>query len=167
MRTGISDARRHRLLTVVAAVAATFAIWLIADPIAGIDLATGQDADHPTRTIGPVAVVLVTAIAGLAGWALVAFIEHRTARPRTVWIACATALLLLSFLGPLGAVTTGATIALLGMHLAAAAVLIPGLAYDSSPRRPATGGRGQPIPISHDRRRTCRPPARTSGGPAA
>jgi hypothetical protein len=67
----------------------------------------------------------------LAGWGLLALLERFTARPRTSWTVIAVGVGLLSLAGPLSTiapttVTNGLSLAL--MHLAVAAVLIPGLA---------------------------------------
>jgi hypothetical protein len=69
--------------------------------------------------------------AALAGWGLLALLERFTARPRTSWTAIAVLVGLLSLAGPLSTiapttVANGLSLAL--MHLAVAAVLIPGLA---------------------------------------
>jgi len=138
IRSGMTDARRHRLMTVIAATAATFVIWLIAHPVAGIELDMGKEANDPSRTIGAVSVVTVTAIAGLIGWASLEIFERLTARARTRWTACALLALFISFLGPLGAVTTSAAIALLSMHLAAGAILILGLRSTTSCHEPSS-----------------------------
>jgi Family of unknown function (DUF6069) len=127
IRRCMSYARRQRLMTVIAATAATFAIWLIAHPIVGINLETARRANEQSSTIGSLNVVFVTTIAGLVGWTSLAILERMTARARTIWTACATVMLLVSLLGPLSAATTGATITLFSMHLAAGIVLISGL----------------------------------------
>lgn len=129
--------RRTRALTVVAAAAATFTVWSIAHPLAGADLIIKSGAG-PT-TVTPIAVVLVTVLAGLAAWGLLALLERFTQRAATIWSWIAGAVLAISLLGPIGsAVGTGATVALLAMHLAAGAVLIPLMVRSSTQcRRPA------------------------------
>lgn len=118
--------RGRRLITVVGAMAATFTIWSIAHQIVGIDLEVGGTSQNPSRVIGPLAVVITTAIAGLIAWGLLAILERRTPRARTIWTACAIVVLVISLFGPLGAISFSAKIALLSMHLAAAIVLICG-----------------------------------------
>ncbi|MEV4537716.1 DUF6069 family protein [Asanoa sp. NPDC049518] len=114
--------RRARGLAVVAAAAATFTVWTVAHQIAGVDLVV----DNGATTVTPAAVVLVTVLAGLAGWGLLALLERFTSRGTRTWTWIATAFLAVSLLGPLGSAEgAGATIALLAMHLATGAVLIP------------------------------------------
>jgi len=122
--------RRARALAVVAAAAATFTVWTLADPVAGVDL-TVDTGTGPT-TVTPAAVVIATVVAGLAAWALLALAERLTRRAAAVWTWTACAVLLVSLLGPIGsAVGAGATVALVAMHLATGAVLIPILAGSS------------------------------------
>jgi peptidoglycan/LPS O-acetylase OafA/YrhL len=79
----------------------------------------------------PALVAGTSLVAALAGWGLLALLERFTARPRTSWTAIAGLVGLLSLVGPLSAIASttvanGLSLAL--MHLAVAAVLIPGLA---------------------------------------
>jgi hypothetical protein len=122
--------RRTRGLAIVAAVGATFTVWTIARPIAGADLIVDTGAG-PT-TVTPFAVVLVTVVVGLAAWGLLALLERFTRRAATVWTWVAAAVLVISLLGPIGSANgAGATAALVGMHVAAGAVLIPLMARSS------------------------------------
>ena len=122
--------RRTRALAVVAATAATFTVWTIAHPVAGVDLVV--DSGSGPATVTPSAVVLATVVAGLAAWAVLAVAERRLRRAAAVWSGVAGAVLLISLLGPIGsAVGAGATAALLAMHLVTGAVLIPLLARSS------------------------------------
>lgn len=119
--------RRTRAVAVVAAAAATFVVWTVAYPIAGVDLVV--DSGSGPTTVGPVAVVLVTVLAGLAAWGLLALLERVSRRGTTIWTWTAAAVLLLSLLGPIGSAEGGgATVALLAMHLVTGAVLIPTMA---------------------------------------
>ena len=118
--------RRRRALAVLATAAATLTVWAVAGPLAGVDLRVHVGSG--TQHVGPATVVAVSILTGLAGWALLAALEHFTPRARAVWAATALAVLALSLAGPLGSgVTMAAKVALTGMHLAAAAVLIPAL----------------------------------------
>ena len=70
----------------------------------------------------------MSVLTGLAAWALLAALEHFSPRAPTIWTAIALAALALSLAGPLtSGATTAAKMALTGMHLAAAAVLVPAL----------------------------------------
>jgi hypothetical protein len=122
--------RRTRALAIAAAAGATFTVWTIADPVAGAHLAV--DTGSGPTTVTPIAVVLSTVVAGLAAWAVLALAERLVRRAAEVWSWIAGAVLLISLLGPIGsAVGTGATVALVAMHMAAGAVLIPIMAHSS------------------------------------
>ena len=121
----VRPSRRIRALAVLGAAAATLTVWVVAGPVAGVDL-SAQLGSAPVQHVGPAMVVIVTILAGLAAWGLLAVLEHFTPRARTVWTAIALVTLALSVAGPLSSgVTTATKVALAGMHLAAAAVLIP------------------------------------------
>ncbi|MFI6326999.1 DUF6069 family protein [Micromonospora chersina] len=116
--------RRDRALGVLAAIAATLAVWTATVPVAGVDLAVRNGGTDQSVTAAAVGVS--TLLAGLAGWALLALLERFTARARAVWTGAAGLVLLLSLLGPVGGgVGTAATLTLVALHLAAAAVLVP------------------------------------------
>ncbi|MGN9909027.1 DUF6069 family protein [Phytohabitans sp. LJ34] len=112
---------RTRAVWIVGAAAATGTIWAIGRG-AGADLTAGGQA------VTLPAVVVVTLVVGLAAWALLAILERAMRRAATAWTWAAVAVLVLSLAGPVGgAETAGGAAALVAMHLAAAAVLIPGL----------------------------------------
>lgn len=118
--------RRRRALAVLGAAAATLTVWAIAGPLAGVDLRVHVGSG--TQHVGPATVVAVSVLTGLAAWALLAALEHFSPRAPTIWTAIALAALALSLAGPLtSGATTAAKMALTGMHLAAAAVLVPAL----------------------------------------
>ncbi|MCZ7475615.1 DUF6069 family protein [Micromonospora sp. WMMC273] len=118
--------RRDRLLAVFAATVAALLGWVVAVPVAGVELITRSGSAD--QRVTPVAVVVSTLLAGLAGWALLALLERLTARARTAWTVVAGLVLLVSLLGPLGGGVGGAaTLTLVALHLVAAAVLITGL----------------------------------------
>ncbi|MEV7969407.1 DUF6069 family protein [Sphaerisporangium sp. NPDC088356] len=123
--TRVVSAAPRRALTVAGAAVAALAAWALAGPVAGVglDVQVGGAVQH----VEPVAVVVAALLAGLAAWALLALLERTTRRPGLVWTVIAFAVLVLSLLGPLGAVDTASVVSLAGMHLVVAAVLIPGL----------------------------------------
>ena len=142
MATPTTRPRRARALAVVAAALAALAVWLVTDPLLGIDLAgPTRPGSQELMSITPALVAGTSLVVALAGWGLLALLERFTARARTSWTAIALLVALLSLAGPLSALasTTAANaVALALMHLAVAAVLIPGLAGTSpSPARPA------------------------------
>ncbi|GIH17926.1 DUF6069 family protein [Rugosimonospora africana] len=126
-------ARGARPLAVAATVAATLAVWAVADPLAGVRLAV-RSGDS-TRIVGPASVAVVGLVVGLAAWGLLALLERVSRRARGIWTGIALAVFVVSLAGPLGGATTAATVSLACLHLAAAAVLIPLLAR--------TAGRGR------------------------
>jgi Family of unknown function (DUF6069) len=130
-----------RALAVIAAALAALAVWLVTDPLLGIDLA-GPTApgSEELQSITPAMVAGGSLIAALAGWGLLALLERFTARARTIWTAIALLVALLSLAGPLSILgsTEANVLTLALMHVVVAAVLIPILAGTSpAPARPA------------------------------
>ncbi|TDC05353.1 hypothetical protein E1267_19760 [Nonomuraea longispora] len=122
-----AKASLRRPLAVTGACAAALAGWVLAVPVAGTALTVRMSGG--VQQVGPVAVVVASLLAGLAGWALLAVLERFTARGGRIWTIVALAVLALSLLGPLGsAAGTAATVVLLLLHLVVGAVLVPGLA---------------------------------------
>lgn len=101
--TASRDARRKaRLGAVAAAAAGPLVIWAIAEGGFGTDLRAPATGNALAADIGPVSVVTASAVASLAGWALLAILERVTARARTVWAAVAVLVLVVSLGGALG-----------------------------------------------------------------
>jgi hypothetical protein len=123
---------RARALAVIAAVLAALAVWLVTDPLLGVDLAAPtRPGSEELQSITPALVAGTSLVAALAGWGLLALLDRFSARPRTIWTAIAVLVGLLSLAGPLSTIASttvanGLSLAL--MHLAVAGVLIPGLA---------------------------------------
>ena len=119
--------RRNRILGVAGATLAAVAVWAVEVPVLGIRLQT-QFGNTAPQDVGIGAVVLSSLAGSLAGWGLLAILEGRFARARTIWTVIAIAFLLASFSVPFSAGTTTTTkVALAMMHLSVAAVLIPAL----------------------------------------
>jgi Family of unknown function (DUF6069) len=117
--------RLNRALGVAGGVAAALAVWAIAVPLLGIHLLVRFGNGAP-QNVGLDVVVGASLVASLCGWGLLASLERRTARARTIWTGVALVFLLVSVSLPLSAGTTTSTrVALALMHLAVAAVLIP------------------------------------------
>ncbi|MCC9689499.1 MULTISPECIES: DUF6069 family protein [Streptomyces] len=122
------SARARRSAAMAAAVLAPVTIWAVTDPLLGHPLRITDDEE--TLDLGAAPVAVVALLASLAGWALLAALERFGARrARAVWTGVAVAVLAVSFLPLAGdGMDSGTRTALAAMHLAVAAVLIPGLA---------------------------------------
>ena len=130
LRPSVGTVRAAAVLT---AIAGALLVWFVADPLAGVDLTVGTGSS--ARAIGPAAVALVSALAGLAAVGLAVVLGRLAARARPIWFTVAVAVLVLSLTGPLGAVTLGAGLALAAMHLVVGATLIVGVGRTVSTRR--------------------------------
>ena len=131
---GSTRRRPLRALAVVGAVVAALAVWVVAVPIAGVDLAAQLGGEGPPDEIGARGVTVTALAVGLAAWALLELLERVTRRPRRVWMAVALLVFALSLVGPLaGGVSAGATITLVCLHAAVAAALIGLMAPTASP----------------------------------
>jgi peptidoglycan/LPS O-acetylase OafA/YrhL len=125
---------RTRALSVGGAIVAAVAVWVVAVPLLGLHLVIRFGSGAP-QTIAVGFVVGTTLIASLAAWGLLALLERRTARARSIWTLVAVAVLIVSLALPLSAgTTTTSKIVLAIMHVVVAAVLIPGLRAGSFSR---------------------------------
>lgn len=116
-----------RVLAAGTAAAAALVGWVVAGPIAGVDLAVriGSAATAPQH-IGLASVLVVSLLAAMAAWGMLAVLERRTKHGRRIWTVLALVLLVFSLSGPLtGGITVAAKVALALLHLTVAAVLIP------------------------------------------
>jgi hypothetical protein len=133
--------RRARAIAVLAAVLVPAGIWLVAVPLLGYELRAPQLGGPPAEVSLPLVVVGALA-ASLLGWGLLALLERRTHRARTIWTVIALTVLVVSFtplLDPEIATPTRIVLAL--MHVAVAAVLIPGLTRGAPAAAPRLDGR--------------------------
>ena len=118
--------KARRALGVGVAAALGLAVWTIADPVLGTDLAvrTGGSGTAPLA-VGPVAVVVTAILAGLAGWGLLALLERLAPRVAgKAWRVTAAVVLLISLLGPLGGVDAATKLTLLALHLTVGLTLL-------------------------------------------
>src|SRR3712207_721681 len=98
-RTTVPATRpRHRELTVVGAIVAAVAVWVVSGFLFGGALQVVQAGATQTGGVG--AVVAAAAIPALLGWALLAGLERFTRRPKTIWTAVAVLVTVLSLGGP-------------------------------------------------------------------
>lgn len=128
------SARRRRLGVTALAVLAPALVWLVADPLLGHRLRIADS--EQTLDIGVVPVAVVALLVSLSGWGLLAALERFGGqRARAIWTGVAGAVLVFSFLPFIGDGMDGGTRGSLAlMHLAVAAVLVPGLG--GRPARP-------------------------------
>jgi len=121
-RTSLS----RNAITVTGAAVGALALWLVETRLIGVDLAvrTG-DVVQPVTGVSVVATALVAGLAAtLSAWLLTRLAPRRC---RTVWTVLASAVLLVSLLGPLGATSLAAVVSLVGLHLLVGLALLLGL----------------------------------------
>jgi hypothetical protein len=124
--------RGARALGVVGAALAAAAVWAIAVPLLGVQLQV-RFGSGALQGVGIDAVLISSLLGSLVGWGVLALLEQRTARARTIWTGLAAAGVLASLSLPLIAGATLSTKATLAcMHLAVGAVLIPAMRRASS-----------------------------------
>jgi Family of unknown function (DUF6069) len=113
---------RRRVTTVVLAPAAALAGWA-AVRAAGVDLVLENGS-----TVGA-GDVLAAALAGAtAGWLLVRWLEAHSRRPRSRWAFIGSTALAVSIIGPNWLADGSSALALIGLHVVTAAVVIAGFA---------------------------------------
>lgn len=125
---------RARALCIAGGAAAAAIAWAIEVPLLGVRLTVRFGAMHP-QIVAAGQVIGAALAAGLIGWLLLAVLDRRTPRARTIWTVTALLVLALSLLLPLAAGTTAAAVTgLLVLHLTVGAVVIPGLARTARSR---------------------------------
>jgi hypothetical protein len=122
--------RSHRYWFVVPASAiAAVIVWIVAVPLAGVelDVKSGSRAQH----VGLAAVIAVSLVVALVATLVrLALARARRARPGRgagAWVILSSVVLLVSFLGPAGAVSASAGWSLAALHAAVGGLLILGL----------------------------------------
>lgn len=108
--------------TIMSAVAASVAMWVIAVPVGGVQLAVRTGTG--VLEINPIMVAVASAVASAVAVGLLAFLRRRTARARTIWTALVVGGTLVSLVGPLGAVSLPAMNVLMTMHVAVGAIVL-------------------------------------------
>lgn len=135
-RDRAADRRKARLMAVVVAPLAALVIWGLATMALG-DLHQPSFDDRDPQPLTEAVVVLAALTAGLLGWLVIAMLERVRSHPRRLWLTIAALALLLSLAGPLSGhgVSLSDRLALVLMHSAVAAILIPLLSRTSSSAR--------------------------------
>ena len=121
-RTSLS----RNAITVTGAAVGALALWLVEIRLIGVDLAvrTG-DVVQPVTGVSVVATALVAGLAAtLSAWLLTRLAPRRC---RTVWTVLASAVLLVSLLGPISATSPAAVVSLVALHLLVGLTLLLGL----------------------------------------
>ncbi|WP_280868415.1 DUF6069 family protein [Streptomyces sp. SAI-127] len=115
-------------------------MWLVADPLLGHRLRI-EDGER-SLDIHAVPVGVVALLASLSGWGLLASLERfGVRRARAIWTGVAGAVLVVSLLPFIGdGMDSGTRVSLALMHLAVAAVLVPGLGGRPPRREPMPPG---------------------------
>jgi Family of unknown function (DUF6069) len=134
--TGVA---KRRAAAVVGSILATAAVWLVGVVGFDVELSTPVMGNPPQQyTIGLPFVLVASAAAALLGWALVAVLDRVTAHARAIWTTVAVVVFLLSLGAPWSGtgITAANRVVLTLMHVAVAAVLIPGM-YRTLSRRGA------------------------------
>jgi hypothetical protein len=129
-RTTPAVGARLAWLTTGTATVAALLLWTLVVPVGGLDLraggaGTGSGGDAPT--VGPVNVVFVAVVAGMAAWAVASRMRRRGV-PRRAWLWLAGGLLVASLAGPVSASTLASGVVLVGMHVLVGGVLALGYA---------------------------------------
>jgi hypothetical protein len=108
---------------------AALAVWVVAHAVLDIDLVVGKGSSaHPvTATSVAVVGVLVSLAAVGLRVLLRRVLLRRAAAGRRTWTVVASVVLVLSLLGPAGAATWPAALALLALHVVVGASLLVGV----------------------------------------
>lgn len=125
----LRDARQLwiRGACVAGGAAAAAIAWAIEVPVLGIQLGIKFGMMQPeTVVVGQV--IGAAVMASLLGWLLLTGLERTIGGARAVWTGIALLVLLASLALPvIAATTTAAAVGLIVLHLAVAAVVIPGM----------------------------------------
>ena len=125
--------RSDRVVAVIATIIAPVLVWLLATVGFGQQLYSPGFGGTAPQELSIWLVAASAGIAALAGAGVLAVIERISRRPAQVWLVVSTAVLILSLGAPLSGegIGTADKLALVSMHLAAGAVMIP-LLYRSA-----------------------------------
>jgi uncharacterized protein DUF6069 len=113
---------RRRLATVLVAPVAALAAWGFLRAV-GIDLVLKDGS-----TVGAGAVFAAALAGALAAWPVVRWLDLHSRRARAVWAFVGSTALSVSLLGPTWRADGGSAVALIGLHVVTAIVVIAGFA---------------------------------------
>jgi len=134
---------RRRAGTVVAAPLAALAAWGLLR-VAGVDFAVSTGDGH----VGAGDVIVSATVAALLGWVVVRVLTSRVERPRLWWLRIGSTCTGVSMVGPNWLAHDVDSVALMGLHLVTALVIVFGLAATVPVRR-------RPPGLATDRPETC------------
>ena len=127
-----------RAALVAAAVISTMLVWFVAELLG---LHASVTMNGTVQSISGITVAVAATFAGLSAWLIKASLDRLLRNPTPTWLVIAIAVGLLSLTGPLTMATSVmAAAVLVAMHLAPAAILIPGLAKTRPFRTRTTRG---------------------------
>ena len=129
-RTGTRRRWRDDWPLAVAAAVAAALDWVTTTQLAGVDLAVGSRSG--TQHVGVVSVVAGAVVVTLAASGLLRFLEARTAQAHRIWTVIALVVGLCSLLGPTGATSLQAGLALVSLHAVVGSVVLVGLLHRRS-----------------------------------
>jgi uncharacterized protein DUF6069 len=122
--TGSPTTWRMRSIAIAAAAVVNVALAFIAR--AGTGQFPMAEINGDVQTIAVAQVVVTTVLVGLIAWAMRAGLDRISSHTERAWSMLALVVLAISLLGPLGSgVDSASKVALAGMHVATAALLIP------------------------------------------
>ncbi len=121
---------RADLLVVLGASVTAIVAWALWTQAVGVDLAV-RSGDQ-TQQVGFAMVLVTAAVVSLAGVALARVLQRSSDRGLRWWTIIAAATWAVSLLGPLGALTATAGVALASLHLLVGAIVLFGV---RAPRR--------------------------------
>lgn len=110
---------------VLLAVGLAMVAWTVLTQLAGIALTVRSGSG--TMGVNLVSVVVTVVVVGFAGASLLRLLERRTAWGLRNWTRVAVVSLAVSLVGPLGASTLAAGLALTALHLVVGGTVIGGL----------------------------------------
>jgi Family of unknown function (DUF6069) len=125
----MSKVRSRRVATVVLAPLAALVAWaLLRAAGVAFDVSTGSGR------VGAGDVLVAAVLAALLGWLVVRWLERHVEHPRLWWARVASACLAASIVGPSRLAGDVDSVALMGLHIVTAGVIVTGFAA-TIPRR--------------------------------
>lgn len=119
----MTDRTRRRIVTVALAPAAALTAWAVVR-LAGVDLALNASRG----TVGPADVAVAAVVGALGAWCVVRLLERHTGRPGFWWPLVGSTALGVSMVGPSHLASGASAVALTGLHVVTAIVVIWGFA---------------------------------------